>query len=89
MYVYVQRAGLGPVEARRGCWMPWDWSYRLWPACGCWELNFCPLEERPVLLTTEQPLWLIYYYPKKLLPTSEDRMVGKTSGRDIDVLSKF
>jgi hypothetical protein len=24
--------------------------------CGCWELNLGPLEEQPVLLTTETPL---------------------------------
>ena len=31
------------------------------PPCGCWELNLDPLEEQPVLLTTEislQPLKL-------------------------------
>lgn len=26
-------------------------SYEL--ACGCWELNLCPLVEQPVLLTAE------------------------------------
>ena len=26
------------------------------PTCGCWELNLGPLEEQPVLLTTEPPL---------------------------------
>jgi hypothetical protein len=39
--------------------------------CGSWELNSRPLEEQPVLLTTEsslQPLWTLLipsvYYPK-------------------------
>ena len=26
------------------------------PPCGCWELNLCPLEEQPVLLTAEPSL---------------------------------
>jgi hypothetical protein len=26
------------------------------PPCGCWELNSGPLEEQPVLLTTEPSL---------------------------------
>ena len=26
------------------------------PPCGCWELNLAPLEEQPVLLTTEPSL---------------------------------
>jgi hypothetical protein len=26
------------------------------PSCGCWELNLGPLEEQPVLLTTESSL---------------------------------
>ena len=34
--------------------------------CGCWELNLDPLEEQPVLLTTEpslQPLlWVFLIY---------------------------
>ena len=35
-------------------WTPWNRSYRwLWMQCGCWELNPGPLEEEPVLLTTE------------------------------------
>jgi hypothetical protein len=28
------------------------------PPCGCWELNSGPLEEQPVLLTTEPSLQL-------------------------------
>jgi len=28
------------------------------PLYGCWELNSGPLEEQPVLLTTEPSLWL-------------------------------
>ena len=27
----------------------------LWVLCGCWELRSCPLEEQPMLSTTEQP----------------------------------
>lgn len=36
-----------PEEARM-CWIPGSWSYRWqWAApCGCWELNWGPLEEQ-------------------------------------------
>ena len=44
-----------------GCQIPWNWSCELpyW----CWGLNPGPLEEQPVLLTTElslQPLWFCF-----------------------------
>lgn len=40
MYVCGSLVCLVTREARRGHWIPWDWSYRwLWAAmpCGCWE----------------------------------------------------
>lgn len=41
-----------PLEARRGHWITWTWSYKqLWAAMWCWELNVVALEEKPVLLT--------------------------------------
>lgn len=58
MYVYMyvphvsstwvgQKKVLGPLELKFSL-----------PPCGCWELNTGPLEEQPVLLTTEPCLWL-------------------------------
>ena len=45
----------------RGHWVSWIWSYRqLWAATWCWELNLGPLEEQPVLLTSEP---LVQPYP--------------------------
>ena len=43
-------------EARRGLWIPWNWTYRwLWAAqCGCWELDLDPLQNQYALLTAEQ-----------------------------------
>lgn len=45
-------------EARRGCYIPWNCSYReLWAAwCGSWELNSVLLKEQQVVLTPEPPL---------------------------------
>jgi hypothetical protein len=40
------------MEARRGGWIPWNWSYSYEPLFWCWGLNPSPLEEQPVLLTT-------------------------------------
>jgi hypothetical protein len=45
------------IETRRGHWDPGAGvidGYEL--PCGCWELNLNPLEEQPVLLTTESSL---------------------------------
>lgn len=48
-----------PAEARRGHWIPWNWSYTA-VNCklprGCWELNPEPLQKKQVLLTTEPSL---------------------------------
>lgn len=41
--LYVLHVGTQVLEeSRRGCWIPWNWSYRqLIVSCqtGCWELN--------------------------------------------------
>jgi hypothetical protein len=36
------------TEARKGHWIPWNWSYwQMRAVClGCWELNSGPLEEK-------------------------------------------
>ena len=48
------------------CHIPWNWSSRQTKlSCGCWDLNPGPLEEQPVLLTTEaslQLLTLIFFF---------------------------
>jgi hypothetical protein len=38
-----------PTEARRGCQIPWSWSYK--PTC--WESNSGLLQEQYVFLRTE------------------------------------
>lgn len=41
-----------PIEARRGHWITWNWSYQqLGATMWCWELNVAAMEEKPVLLT--------------------------------------
>lgn len=42
--MYVHHVHAVPTEARRGCKIPWTWSYSF----GCWESNLGPLEEQPV-----------------------------------------
>ena len=55
MYICAPFVYIVPLEVRRGHWIPWNkWTELL---CGCWELNPCPLQEQPVLLTTEPPLY--------------------------------
>jgi hypothetical protein len=53
MYVWVPRVcnALHAQEARRGCWIFWNWSYEM--VVSCWELNMGPLEEQPVLLNSK------------------------------------
>ena len=48
-----------------------NYSYEL--PCGCWELNLGPLEEQPVLLTTEPSL----QSPKKRNSLTELEELGK------------
>lgn len=47
-------------EARRGYQIPLELELQNIhePLCGCWELNLCLLEEKPVFLTTEISLLL-------------------------------
>ena len=72
VYVYKYFAHMIMVlrEARRGYQINWGWSYRqLSHQCRCWERNPVPLEDQPVLLTTEpslQPLILISNFPSFL-----------------------
>lgn len=43
-----------PVEAKRGHWILWNWSYySCEPRCGCLLLNLGLLEDEQVLLTAE------------------------------------
>lgn len=46
-----------PLKSRRGCGSP---GTRVIDSCesprGCWESNLCPMEEQPMLLTTESSL---------------------------------
>jgi hypothetical protein len=44
-----------PMEARRGCRIPWSWSHRQLSSdcCRRWELNLGPLEEQQVLLAAQ------------------------------------
>lgn len=56
-FVCVPHVFLLSSEGRREHWMPWNWSYRwLWTAIYFWESNLGPLEEQPVLFTTETSL---------------------------------
>lgn len=49
-----------PIEARRGHWITWNWSYQqLGATMWCWELNVAALEEKPVLLTIRSSLHLL------------------------------
>lgn len=56
LFVCLPHVCLVPTESR-GCWGPWNWSYKVSP-CGCWEYNLDPLEELPVWVTTEPFLQL-------------------------------
>jgi hypothetical protein len=38
-------------------------THGLEPPCGCWELNLGPLQEQPVLLTTEPSLQPLIFFP--------------------------
>jgi hypothetical protein len=51
MCLHALHACLVSKAARRGYWIPWNWSY-IW-SCRCWELNSALSEEQPVLSTTE------------------------------------
>lgn len=40
-WIYMDHMHSVPIEARRGCRVPWDCSYRWFVApCGCWEYEF-------------------------------------------------
>lgn len=45
LWIFCLHVCMVPAEVRRGCWMPWNWSYR-WQPYGCWELNMGPLQEQ-------------------------------------------
>jgi hypothetical protein len=45
------------LESRKECQIPWGWNIGSCElAHGCWESNLGPLEEQPVLSTTEPSL---------------------------------
>lgn len=46
---------LVPAEVRRGCHVPWTWSYRQLRAaqCRCWDPNSGPLEAQYAFFTAE------------------------------------
>jgi hypothetical protein len=46
----------GVLPARAYVRIPWNRNYTYKMPCGCWELNFGPLEEYLVLLSTEPSL---------------------------------
>lgn len=53
-----------PMEARKGHWIPWNWSTEADLPCGCWELNRALLEEQPMFLITSRfcPAWCLTFY---------------------------
>lgn len=58
LFVYMQaRTPCGCLvssEARRCHWIPWNWIYWLYELpCRCWKLNWGPLQEQRVLLTSK------------------------------------
>lgn len=59
------------MEARRGPWIPWSWTYRwLWVTLWVLGIEPDPLEEQPLLVTTE-PL-----YPNKVASWSTSSTVS-------------
>jgi hypothetical protein len=50
MYVCATFVFLVPMEAGRGCPVPWNWSYRqLWVPMWVLRMKYSPLGERPML----------------------------------------
>lgn len=51
------------VDCRRGCWVPWSWSYRLlWAAlCRFWEADSGPYKSACILAT--EPFLQLYISP--------------------------
>lgn len=64
MYVYTTLACLVPTEAGRHHWISWNCSSRQCGElpCGFQESSVGPLEEQPILLTTELSLQPILYF---------------------------
>ena len=57
MYVCAPCACLVPVDSEKDIRSPGtEVTDGCEPSCGCWELNPSPLQEHPVLLTTEKNL---------------------------------
>lgn len=53
VFVWMCAVGWGGVsmETKKGCWLPWSWSYKVVVNCLMWMLggNSGPLEEQEVL----------------------------------------
>jgi hypothetical protein len=60
-------------QARRGCWIPWNLSYReLWTTrCGYWEPNPGLQEEQKVLFTAEPSVLGFLFLHKTSWPRSK------------------
>lgn len=44
------------------------------PPCGCWESISCPLQEEPVLLTTEPPMWNLILCLENTMKKTYDKL---------------
>jgi len=51
MHVCIPHVCLVPADTRRVYWIHWNWSCET--LCGLWKLNQVPVQEQPMLLTTE------------------------------------
>jgi hypothetical protein len=61
------------------------------PPCGCWELNSSPLEEQPVLLTSEpshQPIFIffIFFSPSKVIRRRQGKLSHRCRWFDEEIL---
>lgn len=49
-YSYASSVYLVLQQARKMCWIPWNWSYSCEPLYRCWKSSPNPSKEEPVLL---------------------------------------
>lgn len=72
-------ASLVSREVRRGCWIPWDQSYR------CSWAAMCPLEQQPALLTawTVSPVSGVYNHKALFFSFSADDPQGFACTRKV------
>jgi len=64
-YMYVCVAWTYSTHRGQKYQIPWNWTLS-WEPYGCWELNSGPLEEQPVLLTTEPSLQLSHGFRRDI-----------------------